>query len=111
MKYIIPTVNVKRNWDQFAKPLDIGGHDGYTSGHKQGASMNEQEELVTTGEAMRMLGISRQRVNELASAGRIGRKIAGRYWVFTREEIQAYMQQPKNKGGRPSGEAENRTPA
>ena len=63
--------------------------------------MSEQEELITTGEAMRMLGLSRQRINEIASAGRIGRQIAGRYWVFTREEIEAYKAQPKSKGGRP----------
>lgn len=77
--------------------------------------MIEHEELVTTGEAMRMLGVSRQRVNEIASSGRLGRQIAGRFWVFTRAELEAYRALPKNKGGRPRDGAaetiENGTPA
>lgn len=67
--------------------------------------MNEQEELITSGEAAKIAGISRQRINELAAMGRLGRQVAGRYWVFTREEVQEYMVQSKlNKGGRPKDE-------
>jgi excisionase family DNA binding protein len=77
--------------------------------------MIEQDELITAGEAARIAGVSRQRINELASLGRLGRQVAGRYWVFTREEVEAYKHAPKNKGGRPkegpSQTMENRTPA
>lgn len=78
--------------------------------------MVEQDELITAGEAARIAGVSRQRINELASMGRLGRQVAGRYWVFTRDEIEAYKSQARhNKGGRPKDETaptmENRTPA
>ena len=61
------------------------------------------------GEAAKILGVNRQRINELARAGRFGRQIGGRYWVFTRAELEAFKSEPKNKGGRPKEEAE--TPA
>ncbi len=62
--------------------------------------MTADEEL-TAGEAAVILGVNRQRVNELARAGRIGRQVAGRYWVFTRAELEAFKNAPKSKGGRP----------
>ena len=58
-------------------------------------------EELTAGEAAQILGVNRQRINQLAKAGRLGRQIAGRYWVFTRAEIEAFKNQPKSKGGRP----------
>jgi excisionase family DNA binding protein len=65
--------------------------------------MTADEEL-TAGEAAVILGVNRQRVNELARAGRIGRQVAGRYWVFTRAELEAFKSAPKSKGGRPKEE-------
>ena len=42
-----------------------------------------------TGEVTRMLGVSRQRVHQLASAGKIsGMVVAGR-WVFSRRSVAA----------------------
>lgn len=66
--------------------------------------MEEQEDLITAGEAARIAGVTRQRINELASMGRLGRQIAGRYWVFTRAEVEAYKAAPKSKGGRPKND-------
>ncbi len=63
------------------------------------------DEEITAGEAARIAGVSRQRINQLAEAGRIGRQVAGRYWVFTRAEIEAFKAQPKSKGGRPKSNA------
>lgn len=57
--------------------------------------------LITAGEAARIAGVKIQRIHELANAKRIGQKVAGRFWVFTRAEIEAYRDGPKNKGGRP----------
>lgn len=77
--------------------------------------MIDNDELITAGEAARIAGVSRQRINELASSGRLGKQVAGRYWVFTRDEVEAYRDAPKNKGGRPKEYSEltreNRTPA
>jgi len=51
-------------------------------------------------QAASYLGVNRQRIYQLAKAGRIGREIAG-YWVFTREELDAFKAKPKPKAGRP----------
>ncbi len=63
-------------------------------------------DLMTTHEAAALLGVSRQRVLELAKAGRLGRKVEGLmpYYVFTREEVARYKSMPR-KGGRPKEEA------
>ncbi len=65
-----------------------------------------KEDLMLTHEAAAELGISRQRVLELAKAGRLGRKIEGLvpYYVFTREEVEQYKNSPR-RGGRPKEEA------
>jgi hypothetical protein len=78
--------------------------------------MQDQEQLLTAGDVARETGLSRQRVNKLATDGRIGRQIAGRYWVFTREETDRLKLVAKtSKGGRPKDNPtrimENRTPA
>jgi excisionase family DNA binding protein len=63
------------------------------------------DEEILAGEAAKILGVNRQRINELARAGRIGRQVVGRYWVFTRAELEAYKAAPKSKGGRPKPDA------
>lgn len=60
------------------------------------------DDEVLPGEAAEILQVNRQRINELARSGRIGRQVAGRYWVFSRAELEAFKAAPKNKGGRPS---------
>jgi excisionase family DNA binding protein len=65
--------------------------------------MNDDEE-VTAGEAAAILGVNRQRVNQLARSGRIGRQVAGRYWLFKRSELEAFKSLDR-KGGRPKDEA------
>ncbi len=64
------------------------------------------KDLMTTHEAAAELGISRQRVLELAKAGRLGKKVEGLvpYYVFTREEVEQYKNSPR-RGGRPKEEA------
>jgi excisionase family DNA binding protein len=53
-------------------------------------------------EAAEYLKITRQRVYVLAAQGRIGQRLAG-YWVFTKEELDRYLETKPNasKGGRP----------
>ncbi len=66
--------------------------------------MEGEPEYLSAAEAARILGLTRQRVTALAHAGRLGRQV-GHYYVFTREEVEQYRQQPKAKGGRPKEEA------
>ena len=72
-------------------------------------------EDLTLSEAARELGISRQRLAVIASEGRLGRQVAGHYWIFTRAEVEAFRPNIQGKAGRPKSEIEvtmeNRTPA
>lgn len=62
--------------------------------------MQKYNYLRASEVAMR-LGISRQRVYELAYKGRIGIRIGG-YWCFRDDEVDRYAaQRHSNKGGRP----------
>lgn len=63
--------------------------------------MAADEDLVMGNEAAAILGVTRQHLTMLARQGVIGRQELGRYWVFTRAELEAYKGAPKNKGGRP----------
>jgi len=56
------------------------------------------------------LGLSKQRLYELASAGRLGQKV-GAHWLFTRAELDEYKAHPKDKGGRPKAAAGPRVEA
>ena len=59
------------------------------------------EEFMTAGEAMAYLGVSKQRLYELAEIGRIGRQRMGRFWLYNRRDVERYKNEPKSKGGRP----------
>lgn len=57
---------------------------------------------LTLRDAASELGMSYQRLQVLAKEGRLGRQVAGRYWVFSRKEIEEYKPLVKqSKGGRP----------
>ena len=64
----------------------------------------EEQELMNANEAAAYLGVHRQRIYQLIREKGLGRKIAG-YWVFTKAELDAYLQAPKGPGGRPKGSA------
>lgn len=51
-----------------------------------------------------MLGITRQRLAVIAQQGRIGHQVAGRYWIFTPEEVEAFKPQIQGKAGRPKND-------
>ncbi len=59
------------------------------------------EELLTSGEAATYLGITKQRVHELATRGKLEARRAGRFWLFRKAELDRWRESPKNKGGRP----------
>jgi hypothetical protein len=56
---------------------------------------------LTMPQAARELGITRQRLGVIAKAGRLGRQIAGHYWLFTRAEVEAFKPNIRGKSGRP----------
>ena len=66
-----------------------------------------QEELLTTPQAAKYLGVTRQALTIAAERDKIGHKVhaIGRYppyvYVFTRPELDAWKERQKNKGGRP----------
>ena len=64
----------------------------------------EEQEFLNANEAAEYLGVHRQRVYQLIREKGLGRKIAG-YWVFTKAELDAYLQAPKGPGGRPKVDA------
>ncbi len=60
------------------------------------------DELLKASQAARYLGVTRQRIYELALVGRLGQRMAG-YWVFSKAELDLYREQrTDNHGGRPS---------
>lgn len=56
---------------------------------------------LTLADAARELGITRQRLQVIAKEGRLGHQVAGRYWVFTRAEIEAFKPNIQGRAGRP----------
>ena len=58
------------------------------------------QELWSTQQAAEYLGVTRQAVHALARRGEIGRQV-GRAWVFTRGELDTWLNKPRPLGGRP----------
>ncbi len=65
--------------------------------------MSDHDDLLSRPAAARYLGISSARLSQLTAAGRLGKQIAGEYWVFTQAELDAYKanRAERPKGGRP----------
>ena len=59
-----------------------------------------EQELWSTQQAADYLGVTRQAVHALARRGEVGRQV-GRAWVFTRAELDAWIDKPRPLGGRP----------
>ena len=83
----------------------------YSQEQEEGRMQNE--ELFSRPEAARYLGITSARLSQLTKAGRLGRQVAGRYWVFTKQELDDFKaardQHPQ--GGRPKPAAGQLAPA
>ena len=64
--------------------------------------MDEAFDLLDAVQAAEYLGVNRQRIYELAHAGRIGQRV-GALWVFPRQQLDAYnaARTQRPKGGRP----------
>lgn len=62
--------------------------------------MPQEEKLLSTKEAADYLGISRQSMHSIAVRNGIGRQI-GRAFVFTKGELDAWVEKPRPLGGRP----------
>ena len=64
-----------------------------------------EEKLMTSGEAAAYLGVSKQRIHELIAGGKLVGQRAGRFYLFTRAELDRWKNAPKSKGGRPKSNA------
>ncbi len=58
-------------------------------------------EYMTTAEAAKLLGISVQRIRQLAAAGTITGQRMGGQWLLDRDSVHALACKPVRKGGRP----------
>jgi len=64
--------------------------------------MKRKQTIITSTEAAKILGMTRQMVGRHAIAGRlIGRK-PGRDWVFYRADVEAFAKVPRRRGPKPS---------
>jgi excisionase family DNA binding protein len=64
----------------------------------------EMEGFLTSTEAAEYLGVSRQRVEQLGSAGVIPRERVGAFWVYRREELDRWRREIRQPVGRPKNE-------
>jgi hypothetical protein len=58
------------------------------------------DDLISGAEAAKILGVSRQRLAELADLERVPRTRVGRSWVYRRGDVEAVERMPR---GRPTG--------
>ena len=87
------------NYEAISLRFDRGLIGAYDGSDSTGWMMSD--ELLAAGEAARLLGVSRQRLDELAEGGRIPRRRIGRGWIYARADLDAFKRQPKSRGGRP----------
>jgi excisionase family DNA binding protein len=68
--------------------------------------MSTTQDLLSASQAAKYLGITHQRLYQLAETGRLGRRI-GTTWIFTRGELDQYKVEraQRPKGGRPKRDA------
>jgi excisionase family DNA binding protein len=66
----------------------------------------EMEAFLTSSEAAEYLGVSRQRVDQLGSAGEIPRERMGTFWVYRREDLDRWQRESRRPAGRPKSDDE-----
>lgn len=66
--------------------------------------MSDNPDEMSAEDAAKYLGVSLARVYALANQERIGRKVAGKFYLFTRVELDEYKATRNPKGGRPKSE-------
>jgi excisionase family DNA binding protein len=64
--------------------------------------MKKEEELIDTVTAGQLLGISKQQVQRLVTAGTIKATQYGRSWLIPRAEVERYAKERKPAGRPPS---------
>ena len=69
------------------------------------------DELLSAGEAASYLGVTRQRLDELARANRIARRRVGRNYVYMRTDLDRFKAEGPGRPGRPKEEPATSTPA
>ena len=70
-----------------------------------------EDELMSAMQAAEYAGVSRTRINQLAIAGKLKREEIGGYFLYRRSELDRWMAEPKDLGGRPRLDDEVKTEA
>ena len=68
------------------------------------------DDELTTTEAALYLGVTPQRVYELAQTGKVTRRRKGSFWLYPKADLDRWRTAPKSKGGRPKAGARARAP-
>ncbi len=63
-----------------------------------------QEDLLSPGDAAKLLGVSRQRLTQLREKGQIQAHRVGHFWLYPRMDIE--RRKAEAEGTRPKGKAE-----
>ena len=71
----------------------------------------DDNKLLSAGEAAAYLGVTRQRLDELARANRITRRKVGRNYVYRRSDLDVFKAEGPGRPGRPKEEPATSTPA
>ena len=66
------------------------------------------DDELTTTEAATYLGVTPQRVYELAQTGKVTRRRKGSFWLYPKADLDRWRNAPKSKGGRPKAGAGTR---
>lgn len=56
---------------------------------------------LSTKEAAEFLGLTPGHISDLCKTGRLKCEKPARDWLISIQELEAYKEKPKNKGGRP----------
>ncbi len=84
-------------------PLGLRALSGLAAlaGDRPASNSLTTEDLVTVGEAMEMLGITRQAVINAVHSGRVRGEQHGKLWILSREDVLRYrLQRDDRKAGR-----------
>ena len=63
--------------------------------------MDSIKDAITSDQAATMLGVTTARIRQLVAEGKIEGVKRAEAWFFTKDAIEAAMNRPKSKGGRP----------
>ena len=64
-------------------------------------------EVLTSSQAAKYLGLTRQRVDQLGSSGEIPRERVGFFWTYKRADLDRWQKELRRPGGRPKSDEDD----